>query len=136
MHHEHYSLFTSTNMKCVLVAQGSSTNCSVIFCVHENSRSSGQPCHPLAGLYLLSSSPQHEAPPGQHDLLQDDTEHREPVPKTTRRKATLKNRSRTSITGVAKTCEQTLPRNLTVRGEKQPYGARFTMEEEVNKNES
>ena len=33
--------------------------------------------------HLLSSSPKHEAPPGQHDLLQDDTVHRKPLPKTT-----------------------------------------------------
>ena len=31
--------------------------------------------------HLLSSSPrQHEAPPRQHDLLQDDTVHRAPLP--------------------------------------------------------
>ena len=31
--------------------------------------------------HLLSSSPpQHEAPPGQHNLLQDDTVHRAPLP--------------------------------------------------------
>ena len=31
--------------------------------------------------HLLSSSPpQHEAPPGQHDLLQDDIVHRAPLP--------------------------------------------------------
>ena len=34
--------------------------------------------------YLLSSSPQHEAPPGPHDLLQDDTVHRAHFPKPTR----------------------------------------------------
>ena len=43
-----------------------------------NSLSSGQPmsspCWSLP--HLLSSSPQ---PPGQHDLLQDDTVHREPL---------------------------------------------------------
>ena len=33
--------------------------------------------------HLRSCSPQHEAPPGQHDLLQDDTVHREHLPKTT-----------------------------------------------------
>ena len=37
------------------------------------------PCWSL--LHLLSSSPtQHEAPPGQHDLLHDDTVHRAPLP--------------------------------------------------------
>ena len=37
------------------------------------------PCWSL--LNLLSSSPtQHEAPPGQHDLLHDDTVHRAPLP--------------------------------------------------------
>ena len=29
---------------------------------------------------LTSSPPQHEAPPGQHDLLQDGTVHRAPLP--------------------------------------------------------
>ena len=38
--------------------------------------------------FLSSSLPQHEAPPGQHDLLQEDTVHpeplsQEPLPKTT-----------------------------------------------------
>ena len=40
--------------------------------------------------HLLSSSPQHEAPPGQHDLFQDDTVHREPLPQTTRSESNAK----------------------------------------------
>ena len=60
------------------------------------------PCWSL--LHLLSSSPpQHEAPPGQHDLLQDDTVHRAPLPEPNSRQAALMNRSRTSITRVAET---------------------------------
>ena len=34
--------------------------------------------------FLSSSPPQHEAPPGQHDLLQDDTVHRAPLPEPMR----------------------------------------------------
>ena len=37
------------------------------------------PCWSLPHL-LTSSPPQHEAPPGQHDLPQDDTVHRAPLP--------------------------------------------------------
>ena len=53
-------------------------------CAHENSR------HPVRHVtwsvpHLLSSSPpQHEAPLGQHDLPQNDTVHRAPLPKTVR----------------------------------------------------
>ena len=46
---------------------------------HENSLSSGQPPH-----FLSSSLPQHEAPLGQHDLLQDDTVNRALLPKPVR----------------------------------------------------
>ena len=55
--------------------------------------------------HLLSSSPpQHEAPPGNHDLLQDDffTEHL--FQNFISRQAALKNRSRSSITRVVETC--------------------------------
>ena len=37
------------------------------------------PCWSLPHL-LTSSRPQHEAPPGQHDLLRDDSVHRAPLP--------------------------------------------------------
>ena len=37
------------------------------------------PCWSLPR-FLSSSPPQHAAPPGQHDLLQDDTVHRAPLP--------------------------------------------------------
>ena len=57
VHHEHCSHLTSTDHICACV---SSTNCSVIFCAHENSLSSGQPCHLLAGLYLTFSLPVHK----------------------------------------------------------------------------
>ena len=46
------------------------------------------PCWSLP--HLLSSSPQHEAQPGQYDLLQDDTVHRTPLPKTTRSTSSAK----------------------------------------------
>ena len=40
------------------------------------------PCCSLPHL-LSSSPPKHEAPPGQHDLLQDDTVHGAPLPEPT-----------------------------------------------------
>ena len=52
-------------------------------CANENSlviwSAMSSPCWPLPHL-LTSSPPQHEAQPGQHDLLQDDTVHRAPLP--------------------------------------------------------
>ena len=109
VHHEHYSLLTSTNMKYVLVAQDV-MSCS-IFCARENSLSSRQPCHLLAGLYLTFSLPVYHNT--KHHL--DSTT----FSKTTRytehlfqslfsRQAALKNHSRTSISRVAETREQTL----------------------------
>ena len=54
-------------------------------------------CHPVSHVisllslpHHLSSNPQHEAPPGQHDLLQDDTVNREHLPKTTWSKSNAK----------------------------------------------
>ena len=86
-------------------------NCSVIFCVHKNSLSSGQPCHPLADLNLTFSLPVHNT---KHQL--DSTTFSKTTLYTENlfhkrhcRKATLKNRSRMSITRVAETCEETLP---------------------------
>ena len=81
-------------------------------CVHKSSLSSGQPCHPSAGLYLTFSLPVQNT---KHHL--DSTT----FPKTTLyienlfskihgRQATLKNHSRTSIARLAETCEQTLHR--------------------------
>ena len=49
--------------------------------------------------HLLSSSPQHEAPPGQHDLLQDDTVHPEPLPQTTRSESNAKELSHVNYEG-------------------------------------
>ena len=50
---------------------------------HENSSviwsAMSSPCWSLPHL-LTSSLPQHEAQPGLHDLLQDDTVHRAPLP--------------------------------------------------------
>ena len=66
------------------------------------------PCWSLP--HLLSSSPQHEAPPGQHET----TLYTENLfQKLHFWKATLKNRSRTSITSVTETCEQTLPQVMS-----------------------
>ena len=110
--HEQYSLLTSTNMKCVLVAQelngpGLQRHQSA----HEMSLSSGQPCHLLAGLHRIFSLPVHRNT--KHHL--DSTT----CSKTTlyiehlfqnlfSRQAALKNHSRTSTTRVAESREQTL----------------------------
>ena len=47
------------------------------------------PCWSLPHL-LTSSPPQHEAQPGQHDLLQDDTVHRAPPPEPTQSTSSAK----------------------------------------------
>ena len=65
----------------MLVAQGSGLQRQ--HCAHENTSviwsAMSSPCWSLP--HLLTSSPaQHEAPLGQHDLLQDDTVHRAPLP--------------------------------------------------------
>ena len=69
-HHEHYSLLTSTDHICVCGSRLKS-HCIIFVCVKDSAMSS--PCWSLPHL-LSSSPPQHEAPPGRHDLLQDDTE--------------------------------------------------------------
>ena len=68
-------VFSHAQITFVLVAQAQSTNCSVIFVRMK------RVCHLVSHLpHLTSSPPQHEAPPGQHDLLQDDTVHRAHLP--------------------------------------------------------
>ena len=62
-------------------------------CAHEHSSviwsAMSSPCWSLPHL-LSSSPPQHEAPPGQHDLLQDDTAPLpEPIQSTSRAKEPL-----------------------------------------------
>ena len=79
-------------------------------CAHETSLPSGQQCHRLACLYRVSSSPQHEAPPGRHDRLQDNDVHRALL---YGRQAAQKNRSRTSITRVAETRAAPLPQVMS-----------------------
>ena len=83
-HHEQYSLLTSTNMWCVLVAPELNGSSRIVasLCAWKESviqSAMSSPCWSLP--HLLTSSPaQHEAPSGQHDLLQDDTVHRAPLP--------------------------------------------------------
>ena len=66
---------------------------------------------------LTSHLPQHEAPPGQHDLLRGDTVHQEPLPPLPKtapgRNAALKNHSLTSFMKVPETCAQTLPQVMS-----------------------
>ena len=87
VHHEHYSLLTSTDHMCAcgsgLKAKGREGLSRIVSSLcSEKNPSSGQPSSPCWSLpHLLSSSPpQHEAPLGQHDFLQDDTGHRAPLP--------------------------------------------------------
>ena len=88
-------------------------SCSIFVRIQESVVRSAM-SSPCWSLPHLSSSPHHEAPPGQHDLLQDDTVHREPLSKTTWSK-TPKNPSRTSIMRVADACAQTLPQVVCPR---------------------
>ena len=69
-----------SQMKCVLVAQDV-MSCIIFVCFKVSVIWSAMtsPCWSLPH-YLSSSPPQHETPPGQHDLLQDDTVHRAPLP--------------------------------------------------------
>ena len=88
MHHEQYSLLTSTDHICAqeLKAQELQRH----HCALENSSVIWSAHHVIsAGLFHIFSFPvypQHEAPTGQHDLLQDDTVHRallqEPIQST------------------------------------------------------
>ena len=89
-HTEHYSLLTSTNMKCVLVAQARIAASSL--CARKESviwSAMSSPCWSLPHL-LSSRPPQHEAQPGQHDLLQDNPVHQAPLPKTIRSTSSAK----------------------------------------------
>ena len=81
VYHEHKSLLTSTDHIC---ACGSRLKHELQrhLCVHEYSLSSGQPCHLLAGLCLTFSLPVHHNT--KHDLLQDDTVYRAPLPEPIR----------------------------------------------------
>ena len=102
VHHEHYSLPTSTNMKCVRLKHELQRH----LCTHEKSLSSGQPCHLLAGLCLNFSLPIHHNTKHHLDSTTFSkttlyTEHL--CQNQYNRQAALKNRSRTSITRVAET---------------------------------
>ena len=57
-------------------------SCSIFVLIKDSVIGSAMssPCWSLPHL-LSSSLPQHEAPPGQNDLLQDDTVHQEPLSK-------------------------------------------------------
>ena len=68
------------------------------------------PCWSLSHL-VSSSPPQHEAPPGQHDLLQDDTVHRAHLQKPFRSTRS----ARTSITRMAETRATPLPQGMSPR---------------------
>ena len=87
VHEVQCSLFTSTNMQCALVAEVLS--CIIFVRQKESVIRSAMSSSCWSRPHLLTPSlPQHEAPPGQHDLLQDDTVHQEslsqaPLPKTT-----------------------------------------------------
>ena len=78
------TVFSQAQITYVLVAQElNSSGLQRHHCAHEHSSviwsAMSSPCWSLPH-FLSSSPPQHEAPPGQHDLLQDDTVHRAPLP--------------------------------------------------------
>ena len=88
------TVFSQAQITYVLVAQElNGSGLQRHQCAHENRSviwsAMSSPCWSLPHL-LTSSPPQHEAPLGQHDLLQDDTVHREPLPKTTRLESNAK----------------------------------------------
>ena len=81
VHRIHTRSVSQAQITCVLVAQvrlAVSSLCARRESVIRSAMSS--PCWSLPHL-LTSSPPQHEAPSGQHDLLQDDTAHRTPLSK-------------------------------------------------------
>ena len=70
VHYKHHSLLTSANA-CLWLKSLTAQDCNVIIVRMKIVPSSGpSPFNP----------PQHEAPPGLHDLLQDDVAHRAPLP--------------------------------------------------------
>ena len=68
---------------CLWLKSSTAQDCSVINVRHANGSviqsAMSSPCWSLPHV-LTSSPPQHVAPPGQHDLLQEDTAHRAPLP--------------------------------------------------------
>ena len=119
VHDVQYSLLTSTNMKCVLLwlkLNGSDVR-NVASLRAQKNPSSGQPCHPLAGLYHTFSFPvchnrQHHLDSttfSKTTLYTKNHSRKNLFPKLPGRKATLKNHSRTSIKRVAETRAKTLP---------------------------
>ena len=68
---------------CLWLKSLTARDCSVIIVRMKNSSviwsAMSSPCWSLPHL-LTSSPPQHEAPPAQHDLLQNDTVHQAPLP--------------------------------------------------------
>ena len=123
VHHEQYSLLTSTNMKCVLVApELNGSGLQRHHCAHEKSLSSGQPCHLLAGLHLIFSLPVHQNM--KHHL--DSTTFSKTTLYTEHlfhnlfsRQAALKNHCRTSISRVAEIREQTHPQVMSPKSLRQ-----------------
>ena len=88
VHHEHYSLLTSTDHKCacgsrlnVQCSSLSKSHCIIFVCLKESViwSAMSSPCWSLPHL-LSSSPPKHEERPGQHGLLQNDNVHRAPLP--------------------------------------------------------
>ena len=95
-----------TDTECVLVARALNGSVALYhLCAHENSRSSSQPGHPLAGLFHISSLPVYHST------------QEEPLLKTSAnaiRSATLKNHSYTQTMRVPRSCAQTLPQQQHV----------------------
>ena len=85
VHHEHYSLVTSTDHMCACGSKPArlKSHCIIFACLKESViwPAMSSPCWSLPHL-VSSSPPQYEAPTwtGQHDVLQDDTVLRAPLP--------------------------------------------------------
>ena len=118
VHHEHYSLLTSTDHMCAcgsgLEAKGREGLSRIVssFLCSEKNPSSGQPCHLLAGLCFTFSLPVHRNTKHHLDSTTFskttlDIEHLFQYQYS--RQAALMNRSRTSITRVAENCANTSP---------------------------
>ena len=111
-------VFSQAQITYVLVVKAHELNGSGLqrhHCAHENSQSSGPPCHLFARFFHIFSLPVHHNT--KHKL--DSTTFSKTTLYTEHlfrdlysRRAALTNRSRTSITSVAETREQTLPQVL------------------------
>ena len=118
VHHEQYSLLTSTSMQCVLVAQ----ELQRYHCAWKTVQSSGPPCHLPAGLFHIFSLPVHHNTKHHLDSTTFSkttlyTEHS--FQNLYSRQAALTNRSRTSVTREAENRATPLPQVMSPKSLRQ-----------------